>query len=71
MQFKFTFLRHFGAFFILPSLELHIIQCEPTLIFRWLLFRFDIISYKTLPSWFMKYIWGFINLDFIFNKNED
>lgn len=71
IKFKFTLMRHWGSIYILPNIEISVTYNIPTIIICWWIFRLDIIIYYRLPNWFMKYIWGFFQLDFIdwFKKN--
>lgn len=71
IEFKFLFMNHWGDLYILPSLQLSITYSMPTFIFNWWVFRMDIIIWKHLPDWFMKYVWSFLNLDFIKKKEKD
>lgn len=71
MKVKCLLMNHWGVVHLLPCLDISIIYSTPTIIFMWLVFRMDIIFYKRLPNWFMKYIWGFLNFDFIKKREAD
>lgn len=65
IKFKFILMRHWGLIYILPLLEVNIVYSIPTITISWWVFRLDIIIHYRLPDWFMEYIWGFFQLDFI------
>ncbi len=58
-------MRHWGLIYILPFVEISITYSIPTITISWWIFRLDTIIYYRLPDWFMKYVWGFFQLDFI------
>ena len=58
-------MRHWGIIYILPSIEASMTYNMLTFILSWGIFRFDILIHYRLPDWFVKYIWGFFQLDFI------
>ena len=58
-------MRHWGIIYILPSIEASMTYNMLTFIISWWIFQFDILLYYRLPDWFVKYIWGFFQLDFI------
>lgn len=65
IKFKFILMRHWGLIYILPLLEVNIVYSIPTITISWWVFRLDIIIHYRLPDWFMDYVWGFFQLDFI------
>lgn len=69
---SFYLLRHWGMIHILPALEVTITYNKPSFTFCWWILRFDLNIHYHLPNWFMKYIWGFLHLDFIdwFKKDK-
>lgn len=73
VKFKSILMRHWGFIEILPVLEISIQYSLPTITLSWWIFRLDIEIYYYLPNWFMKYVWGFLHLDFIdwFKKKDD
>jgi hypothetical protein len=66
-------MRHWGFIYILPVLEISVQYSLPTITLSWWIFRLDIELYYHLSDWFMKYVWGFLHLDFIdwFKKKDD
>ena len=62
---------HWGELYILPELVLSIVYSMSTVSFKWWVFRVDLIVRRRLPDWFMKYVWGPLNLDFLDKKEED
>lgn len=71
VKFQFLFMNHWGDLYILPNLQLSINYSIPTIIFQWWVFRLDMIIYKHLPDWFMKYVWSALNFDFIKKKEKE
>lgn len=71
MSVKFLFMNHWGVLYLLPSLEVSITYSMPTISLRWLVFRVDLEICRCLPNWFMKYVWGFLNFDFLVKKEDD
>lgn len=69
---KLTFINmsHWGELYILPSLEIGVVYSQPTITFKWWIFRVDYRIYKHFPDWFMKYVWNTLNLDFSWLKKE-
>ena len=67
MKIKFNpiLMRHWGFIYILPVMEISVQYSLPTITVSWWIFRLDIEFYYRLPNWFMKYVWGFLHLDFI------
>lgn len=58
-------MRHWGLVYILPSIEVYISFNIPTIAIYWWIFRLNIEIHYRLSDWFMRYIWGFFQLDFI------
>ena len=73
IKFNSILMRHWGFIYILPVLEISVQYSLPTITLSWWIFRLDIELYYHLPDWFMKYVWGFLHLDFIdwFKKKDD
>lgn len=69
-RFNFINMSHWGDLYILPSLEVNVVYSEPTITFKWWIFRIDYHIYKRFPDWFMKYVWDTLNLDFNWLKKE-
>lgn len=69
-RFNFINMSHWGDLYILPSLEIGVVYSQPTITFKWWIFRIDYRIYKRFPDWFMKYVWSTLNLDFNWLKKE-
>lgn len=69
-HFKFHIMNHWGSIYILPSLEIDVVYSQPTIIFKWWIFRIDWVIWKRFPDWFMKYIWSTLNFDFEWLKKD-